>query len=82
MIMGETVKTQTTFNANSGYGYESWWTIPLDGYYYAAGIKGPRIYVMENQDMVVVTTANVPEDSQTESKMRKIARYAISACKR
>jgi CubicO group peptidase (beta-lactamase class C family) len=79
--VAETVKTQTTFNANSGYGYESWWTIPLDGYYYAAGIRGQRIYVMEKQDMVVVTTANLPEDSQTESKMRKIAKYAISACK-
>ena len=80
-FVAESVKTQTTFNANSGYGYESWWTIPLDGYYYAAGIRGQRIYVMEKQDMVVVTTANLPEDSQTETKMRKIAKYAISACK-
>jgi len=51
------------------------------GYYYAAGIRGQRIYVMEKQDLVVVTTANLPEDSQTETKMRKIAQYAISACK-
>jgi hypothetical protein len=36
---------------------------------------------MEKQGMVVVTTANLPEDSQTETKMRKIAKYAISACK-
>ena len=80
-FVAESVKTQTTFNANSGYGYKSWWTIPLDGYYYAAGIRGQRIYVMEKQDMVVVTTADLPEDSQTETKMRKIARYTISACK-
>ena len=80
-FVAESVKTRTTFNANYGYGYESWWTIPLDGYYYAAGIRGQRIYVMEKQDMVVVTTADLPEDSQTETKMRKIARYAISACK-
>jgi len=80
-FVAESVKTHTTFNANSGYGYESWWTIPLDSYYYAAGIRGQRIYVMEKQGMVVVTTANLPEDSQTETKMRKIAKYAISACK-
>jgi len=79
--MGETVKTRTTFNANFGYGYQSWWTIPLDGYYYAPGIRGQRICVMEKQDLVVVATAKLPEDSQTETKMRKIARYAISACK-
>ena len=79
--MGETVKTQTTFNASSGYGYESWWTIPLDGYYYASGINGQEIYVMEKQDMVVVTTAGLQQDSQTETKMRKIPKYAISACK-
>jgi len=80
-FVAESVKTQTTFNANSGYGYQSWWTIPLDGYYYAAGIRGQRIYVMEKQDMVVVTTGNLPEDNQTETKMREIAKYAISACK-
>ena len=80
-FVAESVKTQTIFNFNSGYGYESWWTVPLDGYYFAAGIKGQRIYVMEKQDMVIVTTGNVPEDKQTETKMRKIADYAVSACK-
>ena len=80
-FVAESIKTQTTFNANSGYGYESWWTIPLDGYYYAAGIRGQRIYVMEKQDMVVVTTGNLPEDSQAETKVRKIAQYALSACR-
>jgi CubicO group peptidase (beta-lactamase class C family) len=80
-FIAESVKTQTLFNANSGYGYESWWTIPPYGYYYAAGIRGQRIYVMEKQDMVVVTTANLPEDSQTGMKMLKIAQYAVSACK-
>jgi len=80
-FVAESVKTQTAFNANAGYGYASWWTIPLDGYYYAAGIRGQRIYVIKKQDMVVVTTGNLPEDSQTENQMRKIAQYAISACK-
>jgi len=77
----ESVKTQTTFNANAGYGYQSWWTLPLDGYYYAAGIRGQQIYVVEKQDMLVVTTGNLPEDGQAETKMRKTAQYAISACK-
>ena len=45
----ESVKTHTTFNANSGYGYESWWTIPLDGYYYAAGIRGQKSTSWKNR---------------------------------
>jgi CubicO group peptidase (beta-lactamase class C family) len=61
-FVAESVKTKTIFKANYGYGYESWWTIPLDSYYYAAGIRGQRIYVVEKQDMVVVTTADLPED--------------------
>jgi CubicO group peptidase (beta-lactamase class C family) len=80
-FVAESVKTQTRFSANAGYGYQSWWTVPADGYYYAAGIKGQQIYVMEKQDMIVVTTCNLPEDSQPETKMHKIAQYAISACK-
>lgn len=66
-------------NANFGYGYESWWKIPLDGYYYSAGIRGQRIYIMEKQDLVVVNTADLPENSQTEGKVRQIARYAMPA---
>ena len=31
--------------------------------------------------MLVVTTGNLPEDTQTDPKVRKIAQYAISACK-
>ena len=80
-FVAESVKTKTTFNAYSGYGYQSWWTVPLDGYYYAAGVRGQRIYVVEKQDMVVVTTGNLPDESQTENQIRKIAQYAISACK-
>jgi len=79
-FVAESVKTQTRFTPNAGYGYESWWTVPQDGHYYAAGIRGQRIYVMEKQDMVVVTTCSLPEDSQTEAKVRRIAGYAISAC--
>lgn len=80
-FVGESVKTHTTFSANSGFGYQNWWTIPLDGYYYSGGIRGQRIYVMEKQDMVVVTTASLQEELKTEIQMRKIAVYAISACK-
>jgi CubicO group peptidase (beta-lactamase class C family) len=79
--VAESVKTHTTLNANSGYGYESWWTLPLDGYYYAAGLYGQRIYVMEDQDMVVVVTASLPEDNQTETRVRRIAQYAIESCR-
>jgi len=80
-FVAESVKTQTTFSDNAGYGYHSWWTLPQDGYYFAAGVYGQEIYVIEKKDMVVVTTAGLQQDSQTETKMRKIAQYAISACK-
>jgi CubicO group peptidase (beta-lactamase class C family) len=80
-FVAESIKTQTTFSGNSGYGYQNWWTIPTDGYYYSAGIRGQRIYVMAKQDMVVVTTASLKEELQTETKMREIAKHAISACK-
>ena len=72
-FVAESVKTQTLFNANSGFGYESWWTIPPYGYYYAAGINGQRIYVMEKQDMVVVTTADLPEDKPDIADMLRVA---------
>ena len=72
-FVAESVKTQTTFNANFGYGYESWWTIPLDGYYYAAGIKGQRNLRHGKAGHGGSDYADLPEDSQTETKMRKIA---------
>ncbi len=80
-FVAEAVKTQTVFNANAGYGYQSWWTVPRDGYYYASGIYGQEIYVLEKLGMGVVTTASLQQDSQTEPKMRRIAQIAISACK-
>jgi len=79
-FVAESVKTHTSFTASSGYGYESWWTYPLDDYYYAAGLNGQRIYIVPEKDLVVVVTSTIPEDSQLEGKMRTIAQYAISAC--
>jgi CubicO group peptidase (beta-lactamase class C family) len=80
-FVAQSIKTQTTFSDNAGYGYHSWWTLPQDGYYCASGVYGQEIYIVEKKDMVVVTTAGLQQDSQTETKMRKIAQYAISACK-
>jgi CubicO group peptidase (beta-lactamase class C family) len=80
-FIAESVKTQTRFTDSAGYGFHSWWTVPREGYYYASGVYGQEIYVIEKKDLVVVTTAGLKQDSQTETKMRRIAQYAISACK-
>jgi len=52
----------------------------LDGYYYAARIRGQRIYIMEKQDLVV-DYGRFSGKRPIESKMPKMARYAISAYK-
>lgn len=45
-----------------GYGYQSWWTYPAHGVYYADGLNGQKIYVVPDQDLVVIFTAYIPND--------------------
>ena len=64
-FVAESVKTQTPSTlipamAMKAGGRFRWMVIITP-----PGYRGQRIYVMEKQEMVVVTTANLPEDSQT-----------------
>jgi len=45
-----------------GYGYQSWWTYPAHGVYYADGLNGQKIYVIPHLDLVVVFTAHLTSD--------------------
>lgn len=80
-FLAESVKTHHFFSASSGYGYESWWTYPLDEFYYAAGIYGQRIYVVPDRDLVIVFTASI-YGPDPESQLRPlVTRYVMAACK-
>ncbi len=55
------VKTATQKHVNlsgeEGYGYQ-WWVYPEA--YAALGMNGQTIYVVPDQDLIVVTTADLP----------------------
>jgi len=79
-FVAESTRTHNMVSAVTGYGYESWWTHPDDGVYYAAGIYGQRIYVAPELDLVVVFTANI-RGPDPEGQMRRWVRdYIMAAC--
>lgn len=49
------VESATTSQQSSGYGY-LWWLNPELGFYWASGVGGQNIFVLPDQDMIVVTT--------------------------
>ena len=51
-------RTFTRLEADTGYGYQ-WWTNPSLNYYYAAGLYGQYIFVMPDEDLLVVFSSNV-----------------------
>ena len=80
-FVAEATKTHSILSGSRGYGYQSWWTYPQDGVYYAAGLLGQRIYVIPELDLVVVFTANMPENSQLEPSLRALLfDYIMAAC--
>jgi CubicO group peptidase (beta-lactamase class C family) len=80
-FVAKSVSTLHTVSANTGYGYESWWTHPNDGIYYAAGIYGQRIYVVPELDLVVVVTANIQGADPEPLLQAMMNQYIIPACK-
>lgn len=80
-FVAESVKTQHILSGVTGYGYESWWTGLLDGFYYAAGIYGQRIYVVPDLDLVIVFTANI-RGPDPEPQLRSLVTESVmAACK-
>jgi len=79
-FVAESVKTHSFFSEFSGYGYQSWWTLPQSGVYYAAGLYGQRIYVVPDLDLVVVFTASITI-ADPEPRMREMVfDYIMAAC--
>jgi hypothetical protein len=56
--------TRADYSVNGcfGYGYQ-WWILPEGQGYQASGLYDQRIIVLPEADMVVVFTANIPEES-------------------
>jgi CubicO group peptidase (beta-lactamase class C family) len=50
--------SHTLFGDYQGYGYQ-WWTLPNFGVYNAAGRNGQFIFVVPDEDMVVVFTSSI-----------------------
>jgi CubicO group peptidase (beta-lactamase class C family) len=61
-----------------GYGYQ-WWTLPQDGIYAATGHYDQAIYVIPEADMVVVFTADVPDEA-IHPEDGLLLRYILGAC--
>ncbi len=59
--VNKSTQTYNFFQENNGYGYY-WWTLPQSNVYYASGLYGQRIYVAPDYDLVVVFTANIPNE--------------------
>jgi CubicO group peptidase (beta-lactamase class C family) len=51
-------KTHHLFRENMGYGYQ-WWTYPQTGVYAAFGAYCQKIFIIPEQNIVVVFTANI-----------------------
>ncbi len=53
--------SNVTISSAMNYGYQ-WWIYPEFGFYAATGHYEQKIYVVPEDDLVVVFTANVPDD--------------------
>jgi len=74
----EASKTHFQTTGFFGYGYQ-WWTLPDDGIYSARGHYDQAIYVIPGADLVVIFTANIPDEAiHPEDGM--LIRYILSAC--
>ena len=79
-FVAEAVKSHYLSSATSGYGYQSWWTYPQDGVYYAAGLYGQRIYVAPELDLVVVFTTSMSIGDPEFWMREMLFDYIMAAC--
>jgi CubicO group peptidase (beta-lactamase class C family) len=56
--VNSSTNTFTRLEADTGYGYQ-WWTNPALDYYYAAGLYGQYIFVVPDEDLLVIFSSNV-----------------------
>jgi CubicO group peptidase (beta-lactamase class C family) len=77
----EAVSTHSYLNSQQtfGYGFQSWWTYPEDGVYYAAGYRGQKIYVVPDLELVVVFTADMDDESANYWQPRLLFDHIIAA---
>ena len=72
--------TTTRFETSPGHGYGyQWWTIADTDIFYASGHYDQAIYVIPQADMVVVFTADVPDEA-IHPLEGFLFRYILGAC--
>ncbi len=57
----EATHSDVEIDANTNYGYQ-WWLFPEYGFYSATGHYEQKIYIVPEEDLVVVFTANIADD--------------------
>lgn len=67
-------------SSTTGYGYESWWTATKESYYYCNGIYGQRIYVVPNENIVVVFACAIPDPDRETQLRALVTKYVVGAC--
>jgi CubicO group peptidase (beta-lactamase class C family) len=73
--VAEATRSHTTTDGTLGYGYQ-WWTHPTLKAYMALGLYGQMIMVIPGADLIVVTTAQMPNHDEI---FKLIEEYVVPA---
>ena len=66
--VNSSMSTFTSLDAETGYGYQ-WWTNPSWNYYYAAGLYGQYIFVVPEEDLLVIFTSTVRQGEYPHQRL-------------